>query len=93
MPTNPTRMVITDGYHITTPMELVYTVRPVRYFTVECAVEDGQLLFGFLMTAILYGMGFTSGLIFLQLLSTIPILYLLFIYYINRKEFIRIKQL
>jgi hypothetical protein len=93
MPTNPTRMVITDGYHITKPMDLVYTVRPVRYFTVACAVEDAQLLFGFLMTAALYGMGFTSGFIVLQLLSLVPIFYLLFIYYINRKEFIKIKQL
>jgi hypothetical protein len=74
-------------------MDLVYTVKPVRYFTVACAVEDGQLLFGFLMTATLYGMGFTSGFILLQLLSLVPILYLLFIYYINRKDFIRIKQL
>jgi len=86
-------MVITDGYHITKPMDLVYTVKPVRYFTVACAVEDEQLLFGFLMTAALYGMGFTSGFIILQLLSMIPVIYLLFIYYINRKDFIKIWQL
>jgi hypothetical protein len=93
MPTNPTKMVITDGYHITKPMNLVYTVRPVRYFTVACAVEDAQLLFGFLLTAVLYGMGFTSGIILLQLFSMVPIFYLLFIYYINRKEFIKVHQL
>ena len=73
-------------------MELVFTVKPVRYFTIACAIEDAQLLFGFGITAVLYGMGFTSGIVFLQLLSIVPILYLLFIYYINRKEFIRIRQ-
>ena len=43
MPTNPTRMVVTDGFHITPPIDLTYTVRPVRYFTVACIVEDAQM--------------------------------------------------
>ena len=93
MPTNPTRMVVTDGFHITPPMDLTYTVRPVRYFTVACIVEDAQLLVGFILTLIIYFMGLTSGLLFLRVLSMVPIFYLLFIYYINRKEFIRIRPL
>jgi hypothetical protein len=97
MPTNPTRMVITarmvitDGYHITPPLELVYTVKPVRYFTIACAIEDAQLLVGFIMTMIVYAMGLTSGILFLQLLSTVPVFYFLFIYYIRREAFIRIR--
>ena len=93
MPTNPTRMVVTDGFHITPPMDLTYTVRPVRYFTVACIVEDAQLLVGFILTLIIYFMGLTSGLLFLRVLSMVPIFYLLFIYYINQKEFIRIRPL
>ena len=93
MPTNPTRMVISDGFHITSPMELTYTVRPVRYFTVDCAVEDAQLLVGFVLTMIIYFMGLTSGILFLRVLSMVPVFYLLFIYYINRKDFIRIRPL
>jgi hypothetical protein len=90
MPTNPTKMVVTDGFHITQPIELVYTKKAVRYFKIVCAIEDAQLLFGLLFTIILYAMGYTSGFLLLQLISMAPVFYFLFIYYINRKEFIRI---
>ena len=92
MPTNPTKMVVTDGFHITKPINIVYTKKQVRYFTVVCVIEDAQLLVGFIFTAVLYAMGFTSGFIMLQLLSMLPVFYFLYIYYINRKEFIRIQQ-
>jgi hypothetical protein len=36
-------------------------------------------------------MGATSGMILLQILSVSPIIYFLFLYYINRKEFIQIR--
>jgi len=91
MPTNPTRLVITDGFHITDPLELTYTKNPVRYFTIACVIEDAQLLGGFIITLVIYGMGLTSGILFLRVLSVLPILYFLFIYYINRKKFIRVK--
>lgn len=93
MPTNPTRVVITDGFHITQPMELTFTVKPVRYYTVDCVVEDAQLLAGLILTLITYFMGLTSGIVFLRALSMVPIFYLLFVYYINRKQFIRVRPL
>jgi hypothetical protein len=91
MPTNPTRVVVTDGFHITKPMDVTYSPKNIRYFTIVCIIEDGQLLFGLILIFLLYAMGFTSGYVFLQLLSMVPIFYFLFLYYINRKEFIRIQ--
>jgi hypothetical protein len=91
MPTNPTRLVVTDGYHITSPMDVTYSRKYTRYFTIVCAIEDAQLIIGFVLTLILYAMGYTSGIILLQLLSIGPVLYFLFLYYIKRKEFIRIQ--
>jgi len=91
MPTNPTKLVVTDGFHITNPLNVTYTKNYTRYFTVVCLIEDAQLLAGFILIMVLYAMGRTSGIIFLQLLSIIPILYFLFLYYIKRKEFIRIQ--
>jgi hypothetical protein len=90
MPTNPTKIVVTDGFHITKPVQLVYTKKRIRYFKVVCIIEDGQLIGGAIFSALLYAMGATSGTILLQVLSTAPIFYFLFLYYINRKEFIRI---
>lgn len=91
MPTNPTKIVVTDGYHITNPLNVTYSRSHARYFTVVCVIEDAQLIIGFVATLVLYAMGFTSGIVFLQLLSMVPILYFLFLYYIRRKEFIRIQ--
>lgn len=93
MPTNPTRIVVSDGYHMTHPINLVYTVKPVRYYTIACVVEDAQLLVGFILMGIVYAMGLTSGIIFLQLLSVMPIVYLMYVYYFRRRKFIRIHSL
>ena|SRR5437868_9205206 len=93
MPTNPSKVVITDGFHITKPITLSYTPNKKHYFTIGCAIEDGQLLFGFAIIIILYAMGATSGIIFLQILSMGPIFYFIFLYYVHRKEFIRIVPL
>lgn len=91
MPTNPTKLVVTDGFHITPPVNVTYSQKYARYFTIVCVIEDAQLIVGFLLMSIVYAMGFTSGILFLQLLATAPIFYFLFIYYINRKKFIRIQ--
>jgi hypothetical protein len=91
MPTNPTKLVITDGFHITGPLNVTYAKNYTRYFTVVCIIEDAQFIIGFILVLILYAMGYTSGILFLRVLSMAPILYFLFVYYIRRKEFIRIQ--
>jgi hypothetical protein len=91
IPTNPSRIVVTDGYHITKPLEVKFSLRKTYYFKVVCGIENDQLLVGVIVAAIVYMMGLTSGILFLQLLSISPILYFLFLYYIKRKEFIQIR--
>ena len=91
MPTNPTKLVVTDGFHITSPVNVTYTKNYARYFTVVCIIEDAQLIIGFILVLVLFAMGYTSGILFLRLLSIAPIVYLLVAYYIRRKEFIRIQ--
>lgn len=92
MPTNPTKLVVTDGFHITSPVNVTYSQKHARYFTIACIIEDAQLIFGFFIVVILYAMGFTSGILFLQMLSVLPVFYFLFLYYIKRKQFIQIRQ-
>lgn len=91
MPTNPTKLVVTDGFHISPPIHVTYSPKYARYFTIACIIEDGQLVFGLIMVLMLYAMGFTSGILFLQLLSMAPVFYFLFLYYIRRKHFIQIQ--
>jgi hypothetical protein len=91
IPANPSLIVVTDGYHITKPLEVKFSLRKTYYFNVVCGIENDQLLVGAIVAAIVYMMGLTSGILFLQLLSISPILYFLFLYYIRRKEFIQIR--
>jgi hypothetical protein len=86
---NP-RVVITDGYHFTKPLELNFR-RPAYFnFEVVCAIDDLQLLAGSLILAIFYMLGFLTGFFILKLLSFAPIVWVLIYYYFNRKNFIRI---
>jgi hypothetical protein len=93
MPTNPTKLVVTDGFHITSPVNVTYSKKYTRYFTIVCAIEDAQLIIGFIMVLVLYAMGLTSGILLLKFFSLVPIFYFLFLYYIKRKEFIRVQPI
>ena len=86
---NPT-LVISDGYHFTPPLELVYHHLHTYYFKVVCVIGDVQLLAAFLLVTVLFLTGFYTGFFVVQLLSFAPILYFLFFYYINRREFLQI---
>ena len=87
---NNPKVVVTDGYHFTKPLELVYHHLHTYYFKIVCAIDDTQLLAGFCVLVLFYLLGFATGIFILKLLSLFPILYFLFLYYINRKEFIQI---
>jgi len=91
MPTNPARLVVTDGFHITDPVELRYSSGNGQLFKIVCAIEDEQLLVGLVLMAALYIVGATSDFALLQLLSMTPVLYFIFLYYIRRRAFIQIR--
>jgi hypothetical protein len=88
---NNPKIVVTDGYHFTKPLELVYHHLHTYYFKIVCAIDDTQLVAGFSILVVFYLLGFFTGFFALKLLSLFPILYFLFLYYINRKEFIQIQ--
>lgn len=87
---NHPKVVITDGYHLTKPMELVYHHLDTYYFKVICAIGDEQLLAGGLLLCVLYLVGFFTGVFLLKLFSFTPIVWLLIQYYLFRKDFIQI---
>jgi hypothetical protein len=91
LPTNPSKIVVTDGFHITQPLELTYSHRQTYHFKIVCGIENDQLLIGAIIGFLVYMMGATSGMVFLQVLSMAPILYFLSLYYVKRKEFIEIQ--
>jgi len=86
------RIVVTDGFHFTKPIDLNYTQPSYYHFKVVCSIDDMQLLGNIFVLIVFYLLGFFTGSFVLKLLSFLPIFYLLFAYYIDRKSFIQIKQ-
>jgi len=86
------RIVVTDGFHFTKPIDLNYTQPSYYHFKVVCSIDDIQLLGNVFVLIVFYLLGFFTGSFVLKLLSFLPIFYLLFAYYIDRKSFLQIKQ-
>ena len=89
---NHPRVVVTDGYHFTKPIDLTYKQPSYYHFKVVCAIDDMQLLGNFFILALFYLLGFLTGVFILKLLSFVTILYLLFSYYLDRNSFLQIRQ-
>ena len=89
---NHPRIVVTDGYHFTKPIDLTYKQPSYYRFKVVCAIDDMQLIGTFFILALFYLLGFLTGIFILKLLSFLPIFYLLFAYYLDRNSFIQIRQ-
>ena len=83
-----TKIVVTDGYHYTQPLEVVYHRFHTYYFKIVCAIDDNKLLAGLLLLLAFFSVGLISDIFIAKILSFLPILYFLYIYYINRKNFI-----
>ena len=89
---NRTKIVVSDGFHFTKPIEQNYSQPSFYYFKVVSPVNDLQLLGGAFVMIFFYLLGFVTGLLLIKLISFIPIFLLLAIYYFNRKSFIQLKQ-
>ncbi len=87
---NNPKLVITDGYHYTRPLKLVFGDFPACCFKIVCAINDWQLASGFTLLAALYLGGLYTGLLVLKVLSFLPLVYLLLFYYLNRNDFLKL---
>jgi len=86
------KIVVTDGFHFTKPIDLDYKQPSYYHFKVVCSIDDLQLLGNVFVLIVFYLLGFFTGSFVLKLLSFLPIFYLLFAYYIDRNSFIQLRQ-
>ena len=85
-------LVITDGFHITRPLQLSYDQPGYFNFEVTCIVDDLALLGGAFILIVFYLLGLFTGFLLLKLLSFLPVISLLFFYYIKRADFLKIAK-
>jgi hypothetical protein len=83
-------VVATDGFHHSKPLRLLYKEPGYCTVYVSCRIENAQLGVVASLLVILYLLGFFTGVLFFKIMSFVPILIVLFAYYINRKEFIKL---
>ncbi|TDX02256.1 hypothetical protein [Dinghuibacter silviterrae] len=86
-------LVVTDGFHISRPLELVYYHLNTYYFRVECGMDDGQLIAGLALTMLFFLTGMLTRWWIFGVLSFGPVLYILFLYYIKRKDFLSLRPM
>lgn len=89
---NNPKIVITDGFHFTKPIQLTYRAPSYYHFRVVCTIDDLQLFGGSFLLIIFYLFGFFTVFFILKLLSFLPVICFLAVYYLNRKSFMRIVQ-
>jgi len=89
---NNPKIVVTDGFHFTRPIELQYKEPSYYKFQVVCIIDDLQLAGGIMMLFLFYLLGFYTGNLVLKILSFIPVLFFVVAYYFNRRTFIKITQ-
>lgn len=85
-------IVITDGFHITKPLRLSYDQPGYFNFEVTCIVDDLALLGGAFILIVFYLLGLFTGFLILKVLSFLPVIFVLFFYYINRKHFLKLNR-
>jgi len=89
--TKRSNMVASDGYHVTKPVDIVFYPKDTYYFSVVCMVDDNKLAAGTVILVLFYLVGLTSDILILKIVSFLPLLYFLYFYYVNRREFIQIQ--
>ena len=57
MPTNPAKIVVTDGFHITTPVQIKYTPQRKHFYTIACIIENDVLVGGAIFMLLLFFYG------------------------------------
>lgn len=87
---NRALLVVTDGFHYTYPMEVNWQNKLVQHIKIACAIDDEQLFLGFLLLLLFYVAGLTSNILFLKVLSFAPIVVFIYLYYLKRKDFIKV---
>lgn len=88
---NEPRLVITDGFHITRPLKLVYRDLNVFCFEVDCVVSNRSLVAGAGAMLLAFLAGLLTGFLLFKIISFLPVVYLLLYYYLNRRDFIRLR--
>jgi len=87
---NGSKLVVSDGFHHSTPFHTCFATKNELRYRVALFAEDDQFIAGFVLLLIFYAMGLTSNILFMRIVSFVPILVFLYVYYIKKDKFLQL---
>jgi hypothetical protein len=93
LPANYPHIAVTNGFHYMEPLQIKYNHKRTLYIAITCTIDNDKLLAGCILTTLFFLAGLTSGIVFIRVISFLPILYFLYAYYLNRNSFIQLRSL
>ncbi len=62
--TNPSKLVVTNGFHITPPVQVTYSPKRTYRFTIACIIENDVLIGGAVFMLMVFLWAYHRGLLF-----------------------------
>ena len=88
---NP-EVVLTDGFHYSRPRQLHFDGPGYFNFEVVTPLSDWRIFKGGVVLSLFYIWATLTGFLLLKIASFLPIIVLLIHYYLNRRNFLQLKQ-
>lgn len=80
-------LTLTDGFHHSKLFQVNFKTQNVFRLKVSSILDNGRLLFLLILTVLFFVIAFLNELFWLKTLSFIPLVLLLYFYYIKRDSF------
>ena len=85
-----TTVVIGNGFHFSRTLEVNKQFQGTFFYQVDCIIDDVNLVYLTCLTIILFGMFLLTHMRGFMLVANFPVIYMLYVFYFQRKGFILI---
>lgn len=89
---NPVKIMITNGFHFSQPVLLNTYVQDKYALQADCLLDNLRLGYGFFLMFLLFAMYWITDLRVFQIAANLPILYMLYIIYFRKKDFLFVQH-
>ena len=89
----PLKLVAKNGFHFSKPKNIKKHNTDAVLIGISCRIDNVTLWGGVLFSILFFSIFLMTGLYFILLLANLPLLYLVYIFFIKPKEFITIEIL
>ncbi len=89
----PVKITAKNGFHFSKPLYITKEFTSPLYIDVGCEADNGRLWGGILISALLFVLFFALHLYIFMLLANLPLLYLVYLFFLRPKQFITVEKL